>query len=54
MGILAAYLPTEVEWRKRAPDWARERWSELKDEREAWCKAHDSRVIIDQTVMVSE
>lgn len=54
MGVLAAYLPTEAEWRKRAPDWARQLWSELRDELEAWCKAHDARFIIDPTAMVSE
>lgn len=52
MGVLTAYLPTEEEWRKRAPEWARELWRELKSELEAWCEANGAQFMVDPTAMV--
>jgi hypothetical protein len=52
MGIPTVYLPTEEEWRRRAPDWAIEHYSDLKCELEEWCSRHDFRLEIDPTADV--
>lgn len=49
MGILSAYLPTEDVWRSKAPAWARDLWSVLKEELEAWCVANKANFVIDET-----
>jgi hypothetical protein len=41
MGVLSAYLPSEVAWRSKAPAWARELWPVLKVELEAWCEKNN-------------
>lgn len=52
VGVLTACLPTDEEWRKRAPAWARGLWRELKGELEARCEANDAQFIIDPTATV--
>jgi hypothetical protein len=51
-GILSAYLPTEEEWKRRAPEWARGLWQELKSELEEWCQSKDAQFIIDPKAIV--
>lgn len=48
MGVLSAYLPTEAEWKKRAPAWAADLWPELKQALELWCSRNEARFIIDE------
>ena len=48
MGRLTAFLPTEAEWRKRGPEWARDLWPVLKEELAAWCKANKSDFVIEE------
>ncbi|MGI1680225.1 MAG: hypothetical protein K6L75_15905 [Cellvibrionaceae bacterium] len=52
MGILSAYLPSEDTWEKKAPDWARNYWSVLKQELEVWCQQNDANFFIDETASV--
>ena len=52
MGILSAYLPTEEAWKRKAPEWARDLWPQLKTELEAWCGANNARFFIDETATV--
>ncbi|MBN8815643.1 MAG: hypothetical protein J0J06_09370 [Sphingomonas sp.] len=52
MGILSAYLPTEDEWQRRAPAWARSLWPALKTELEEWCRANDAQFYIDASASV--
>ena len=52
MGVLSAYLPTEAEWRRRAPGWSIGLWSELKSELEEWCLANSAKLYIDATADV--
>jgi hypothetical protein len=52
MGVLGAYLPTEEVWRRRAPEWARDLWPQLKTELEAWCRANHAKFVIDETAAV--
>lgn len=52
MGILSAYLPTEVVWRKKAPAWAGNLWPQLRAELEAWCLTNKAQLIIDETADV--
>ena len=43
MGVLSAHLPTEAEWKRHAPEWARSLWPELKRELEDWCRENDAQ-----------
>ena len=52
MGVLSAYLPTEVEWKRRAPEWAVPLWADLKRELEEWCYMNNARLHIDPTAHV--
>jgi hypothetical protein len=52
MGVLSAYLPTEEEWRRRAPAWARHHWRELHDELQEWCKKVGAKFIVDETAQI--
>ena len=47
MGMPSVYLPTEVEWRRRAPAWALDHWGALKGELEQWCRDNDIRLHIE-------
>jgi hypothetical protein len=52
MGVLSAYLPTEVEWQRKCPSWAKDLWPTLRSELEAWCKANHAEFIIDASAHV--
>jgi len=52
MGRLSAYLPTELEWQKRAPAWAVSLWPILKSELEDWCRKNDAQFYIDPSADV--
>lgn len=52
MGVPTVYLPTELEWRKRAPDWALGLWSELRSQLESWCSKNDIQLQIEDTAEV--
>jgi hypothetical protein len=52
MGILSAYLPTESEWQRRGPEWARSQWSDLKQELEAWCREYNVQFVVDPSASV--
>jgi hypothetical protein len=52
MGVLSAYLPTEVEWQCKGPGWAKDLWPTLRSELEAWCKANHAEFIIDASAHV--
>jgi hypothetical protein len=52
IGVLSAYLPTEAEWKRRAPEWARSHWSELKNELGDWCREHNAHFHIDPSAHV--
>jgi hypothetical protein len=52
MGILAAYLPTETEWQRRAPVWAQALWPELKRELEDWCCKNKAQFHVDPSADV--
>jgi hypothetical protein len=52
MGVLSAYLPIQEAWKRKAPEWARELWPDLKTELEIWCSANDARFFIDQNAQV--
>ncbi len=49
MGVLSAYLPTESAWKKKAPNWAKELYPELKQELESWCKESKAEFVVDET-----
>jgi len=48
MGILSAYLPTESAWQEKAPDWAKDSYSQLKSELEAWCSENKAKFYIEE------
>ena len=52
MGIFSARLPTESVYQQKAPTWARDLWSVLKIELEAWCIENDAKFVIDKTADV--
>ncbi len=52
MGVLSAYLPTEAEWRRRAPEWTRSLWPELKRELEKWCHENNAQFYVDPSASV--
>ncbi|MGG6893684.1 hypothetical protein [Rhizobium sp. BR 315] len=52
IGVLSAYLPTEAEWERRGPEWARFLWPTLKRELEDWCGEHNARFYIDPSAEV--
>jgi hypothetical protein len=52
IGVLSAYLPTEAEWERRAPEWARSLWPTLRRELEDWCIEHDAQFHIDPSAHV--
>lgn len=52
MGVLTALLPTELEWKEKAPEWAGDLWPVLKLELEAWCKENKAQFFIDQSAGV--
>lgn len=52
MGVLSAYLPTEEEWRSRAPDWAKDLWPVLRDELERWCRDNHAALHIEASAAI--
>ena len=52
MGNLSAYLPTEDEWKRRAPSWAKELWPILRAELEEWCRQNHAVFYVDPTAQV--
>jgi len=52
MGVLSAYLPTEEEWRRNCPVWARDLWPALHSELEAWCMANHAQLFVDASARV--
>ncbi|MDR7033239.1 MULTISPECIES: hypothetical protein [unclassified Mesorhizobium] len=52
MGVLSAHLPTETEWERRAPEWARSLWPSLKQELENWCGENNAQFHIDPSADV--
>lgn len=46
MGIPTAYLPTEAEWERQAPDWARSLWPQLREELEEWCRGNGTHFFV--------
>ncbi|NTF08758.1 hypothetical protein G6L37_21530 [Agrobacterium rubi] len=49
IGVLSVYLPTETEWERRAPDWAKRLWPILRLELEDWCQENHAKFYIDHT-----
>ena len=49
MGNPTVYLPTEDEFRRRAPAWALGQWAALKIELERWCDDNGIGFLIDPT-----
>jgi hypothetical protein len=49
IGVLSVYLPTEAEWERRAPAWAKKLWPILRRELEDWCQEHRAKFYIDHT-----
>lgn len=54
MGVLSAYLPTEAEWQRRAPLWARTMWPVLHAELADWCRRYDAKLYIEATATIEE
>ena len=52
MGVLSAYLPTEVIWPTKAPAWASGLWPVLRSELGEWCRASKAELVIDETASV--
>jgi hypothetical protein len=52
MGVLSAYLPTEIAWLRKAPDWAKHLWPELRNELETWCQNNNAELVIDESASV--
>ncbi|MHA6205639.1 hypothetical protein ACXU4B_14540 [Dyella soli] len=52
MVILTAYLPTEEAWKSEAPDWARDKWSVIRRELEAWCHENKVNFMIDAVARI--
>jgi hypothetical protein len=52
MGVPSAYLPTEEEWARRSPVWAKDLWPVLRAELEQWCKENKAMFYIDPTAHV--
>jgi hypothetical protein len=52
MGILTACLPTEDQWRGKAPRWAADLWPVLRSELEAWCAQHQAQFEISEDAPV--
>ena len=52
MGILTACLPTEAAWKRKAPEWARDLWPQLKTELQDWCRANNAKFVIDENAAV--
>ena len=52
MGVLSAYLPTELAWKLKSPEWAKNQYFELRQELEAWCKENGAEFCIDETAGV--
>ncbi|MCB1050667.1 MAG: hypothetical protein H6510_12325 [Acidobacteria bacterium] len=52
MGSPWVYLPSESSWQQKAPAWAANHWSSLKDQLESWCKAQNSPLTISDTAPV--
>ena len=48
MGIPSVYLPTEEEYRQKAPSWAVDLWDVLRDELEQYCRKYDYRFRIER------
>jgi len=48
IGVHTAYLPSEQNWRKNGPDWARDLWPVLKIELEVWCKKNNATFVIEE------
>jgi hypothetical protein len=52
MGILSAYLPSEMEWKEHAPEWARGLWPELRRDLSEWCRTNKAELYIIATASV--
>ncbi len=52
MGVPHVFLPTEDEWRRRAPYWAAGLWPVLQFELRDWCRQHDVRFEIEPSADV--
>lgn len=52
MGVLTAYLPTEIVWRANAPPWASDLWPVLEKELEVWCVTSKTKFVIDEKASI--
>lgn len=52
MGVLTALLPTEEEWQRRAPEWARDMWPQLHRDLQAWCRQNRAQLVIEPSAVV--
>jgi len=46
MGQLTVYLPTEEDWQKRAPAWAKDHWPQLHSQLKSWCAGSNIPLVV--------
>ena len=52
MGVFSLAFPTEAEWLKRAPEWARPHWTAIRAQVEAWCRKEGIPLYIEERAPV--
>jgi len=52
MGKLHVFFPLESQWEAKAPDWAKGKWSEAKEQAETWAKSQGVPFETDQQAWV--
>jgi hypothetical protein len=51
-GARKVYLPTEVSWPRRGPDWAKDQWESLHAQLIAWCEENGATLYLEEKASV--
>lgn len=52
MGVLSVLLPTQSNWERNAPPWAKEHWQTIYEQLETWCKENKVQFFVEESAAV--
>ena len=52
MGVLTVYLPPASKWETSAPNWAKGRWEQVRNELTVWCEKSKIPLVLEENAWV--